>query len=77
LRAAAEEYLTQIAAPSEKALVEQGFPAAVIADAATRLDAGLVVVASSGKGLAARIALGSTTDRLMHSLHRPLLIVPE
>jgi nucleotide-binding universal stress UspA family protein len=77
LLATAEDYLKRSAAPGEKALVAQGPPAAVIADTATKLDAGLVVVASSGKGLAARIALGSTTDRLMHSLHRPLLIVPE
>ena len=31
---------------------------------------------SHGKGLATRVALGSTTDRVMHSLHRSLLIVP-
>jgi nucleotide-binding universal stress UspA family protein len=31
---------------------------------------------SSGKGLAERITLGSTTGRVMHTLHRPLLIVP-
>jgi len=75
--AIADEYLKRTATPREKVLVPQGAPAPVIANAATRLDAGLVVVASSGKGLAARIALGSTTDRLMRSLHRPLLIVPE
>jgi nucleotide-binding universal stress UspA family protein len=74
--AAADEYLKRTAAPGEKVLFPEGPPAIVIADAATKLNAGLVVVGSSGQGLAARIALGSTTDRLMHSLHRPLLIVP-
>ncbi len=77
LEAGAGEYLKGTAAPGEKALVAQGSPALVIAATATRLDAGLVVVAASGLGLAARFALGSTTDRLMHSLHRPLLIVSE
>ncbi|MCA9854405.1 MAG: universal stress protein, partial [Dehalococcoidia bacterium] len=43
---------------------------------AAQVDSGLVVMASSGKGLAERIALGSTTGRVMHSLHRPLLIIP-
>lgn len=72
----AQEYVTRVALPGERALCVQGPPVTMIADAATHLDAGLVVVASSGKGLAARVALGSTTAGLMHSLHRPLLIVP-
>ena len=76
LLGAAEEYLKRTAAPGEKALIAQGPAAMVIVDTAAKLDAGLVVVATAGKGLAARIALGSTTDRLMHSLHRPLLVVP-
>jgi nucleotide-binding universal stress UspA family protein len=74
--ATANEYLQHTAVAGEKAFVAQGSPALVLAAAATQLDAGLVVVAASGQGLAARFALGSTTDRLMHSLHRPLLIVP-
>ena len=76
LRIAAEEYVASVAQPGEQTFVAQGLPAVAIAEAAGQINAGLVVVASSGKGLAARIALGSTTDRLMHSLHRPLLIVP-
>jgi nucleotide-binding universal stress UspA family protein len=76
LAATANEYLRHTAVAGEKAFVAQGSPALVLAATATQLDAGLVVVASSGQGLAARFALGSTTDRLMHSLHRPLLIVP-
>jgi nucleotide-binding universal stress UspA family protein len=76
LGAAADEYIAQTVLPGEKSLVVQGPAPAMIAAAATHLDAELVVVASSGKGLAARFALGSTTAQLMHSLHRPLLIVP-
>lgn len=72
----AEEYVARTALRGERTLCVQGPPATMIADAAKHLDAGLVVVASSGKGLAARVALGSTTAELMHSLHRPLLIVP-
>ena len=54
----------------------QAAPAAAIEEAANKYDAGLIVLSSSGKGLARRIALGSTTDRVMHSVQRPLLIVP-
>ena len=52
----AQEYVARIALPGERTLCVQGPPVAMIADAATHLDAGLVVVASSGKGLAARVA---------------------
>jgi len=76
LEAAANEYLASMAREGERTIVAQGAPASVIRDTATEFDASLVVVTSSGKGLAARIALGSTTDRLAHSLDRPLLIVP-
>jgi nucleotide-binding universal stress UspA family protein len=76
LEGAANEYLAGVARKGERTMVVQGPAAPVIRDTATELDASLVVVTSSGKGLAARITLGSTTDRLAHSLHRPLLIVP-
>jgi len=69
------EYLKGIAQDGEDAIVSQGDPATAIVAAANSLDAGLVVMAASGKGLAGRLFLGSTTDRVLHSLHRPLLIV--
>jgi nucleotide-binding universal stress UspA family protein len=72
----AEEYISRTAKPEEKRYVAQGAASVVIQEAATQLDAGLVVMTSSGKGLARRLALGSITDRLMHSLHRPMLIIP-
>ncbi len=76
MKDAAEGYIAAAALPGEERIVAMGYPASAIADVAARLDPELVVVTTSGKGLAARIALGSTTERLAHSLHRPLLIVP-
>jgi nucleotide-binding universal stress UspA family protein len=65
-----------VARPGEETVVAQGSPAAVIVEAAERLDAGLVAMASSGKGLASRLALGSVTERVMHTLRRSLLVLP-
>jgi nucleotide-binding universal stress UspA family protein len=76
LREGAEEYLASIAQPGEQTLVGLGSAAMAIEEAANQFDAGLVVLTSHGKNVAARIALGSTTDRVMHSMRRPLLIVP-
>lgn len=73
---AAKEYLATTATSEEKTFLVNGPAAQSIEQAAEELDAQAVVVSSHGKGVAARIALGSTTDRLMHSLKRPLLIVP-
>jgi nucleotide-binding universal stress UspA family protein len=72
----AEQYIANVAKPDETRYVAQGAAAMVIQEAATQFDAGLVVMTSSGKGLARRLALGSITDRMMHTLHRPLLIIP-
>ncbi|MCC6382036.1 MAG: universal stress protein [Dehalococcoidia bacterium] len=76
LQEAAREYLDATARPGERTLAVVGAPDAAINATATELDAALVVMTSHGKGLAGRLALGSTTDRVMHSLRRPLLIVP-
>lgn len=76
LEDAAAAYLSKVALGGEGKYVVQGAPAAAIEEAADRADAGLVVVATRGLGLARRLILGSTTDRLMRSLRRPLLIVP-
>lgn len=72
----AEEYLAQTARPGERTVLAQGQAAQVIEETAAATGAGLIVMTSRGKGLAARIALGSTTDRVMHAVERPLLIVP-
>ncbi len=76
LEEAAAAYLKQIAKPGESTYVVQGAPAAAIEAAANDAGAGLVTVATRGLGLARRLVLGSTTDRLMRTLRRPLLIVP-
>ncbi len=76
MQTAAQEYLTGAAQPGEQTALVQGSPAGAIEQAATDVNAGLVVMTSHGKGLAARLALGSTTDRVLHSVHRPMLIVP-
>lgn len=76
LREAAEAYLTQTAKPGEQALCQLAPPVQAIIEAADHVNAGLVVMTAHGKGAAQRIALGSNTDRAMHSLRRPLLIVP-
>jgi nucleotide-binding universal stress UspA family protein len=75
-KAATEDYLSKIAEPGEQAFTVNGPSASAITETATQVGSGLVVMASSGKGLAERITLGSTTGRVLHSLHRPLLIVP-
>ena len=72
----AEDYLRHTAKPGEEALCVQSSAAEAIEQAADDQDAGLVVVASHGRGFAARLALGSTTDRLIHAVKRPMLIVP-
>lgn len=75
IEAAAQEYLDRVAIEGEQKALYQGEPASAIVEAAARADAGLVVMTARGRGLAARLVLGSTTDRVLHSLHRPLLIV--
>ena len=72
----ADEYLQKTALKGEATHLAQGQPAQVIIEAAEKLDAGLVVMASTGKGRATRLTLGSVTDRVLHSLRRPLLIIP-
>lgn len=76
LEEAAGVYLTEVAAEGEQSFVVHGPAAQAVVDVAEKVNASLVVMASGGKGLAKRIALGSTTDRVLHSLHRPLLILP-
>lgn len=76
VEAGAKEYLAATGKADEGQVVAMGYPSTVIAEVAAAVDAEIVVVTTSGKGLAGRITLGSTTERLAHSLHRPLLVVP-
>ncbi len=74
---AAREYLEKIATAGEQIVLTQGDATGAILDAAEKLDAGLVVLTSTGKGLAKRIALGSTTARVIHGTSRPVLVIPQ
>lgn len=73
---AAKDYLASIAQPRDKTVLAIGQAATIIEDAAESEQASVVVVTSHGKGFLSRVALGSTTDHLMHSLRCPLLVVP-
>lgn len=76
IREAAEQYIAEQARPDERALTIMRSPAAAIIDTSDEITAGLVVLTSHGKGFARRITLGSTTDRVLHSVKRPLLVLP-
>ena len=73
---AAREYIKATAQAGERGLVVQGDAATGIVAAANDLDADLVVMSSHGKGFSKRFIIGSTTERVLHELHRPLLIMP-
>ncbi|GGV20435.1 universal stress protein [Actinomadura cremea] len=49
---------------------------AAIVDVAEELDASLVVTGSRGLSGARSVLLGSTSTRVLHHVHRPVLIVP-
>jgi nucleotide-binding universal stress UspA family protein len=76
LEAAAREYLEATAQPGERTVLVQGDAASAILDLAEREKASLIVVTSTGKGFAKRLALGSTTDRVVHGTRRAVLVVP-
>ena len=76
LQEAAEEYIRGIAQAGESERLVQGDAATAILETAKELDAGLVVLTSGGKGLARRLAFGSVTDRVLHAITGPLLVVP-
>ncbi len=76
LKETAEEYLNGVSRPGEEKYTALDSPALALQEGAEKLDAGLIVLTSHGKGVAGRLALGSTTDRVMHSLKRVMLIVP-
>lgn len=49
---------------------------ATIVDVADELDATLIVTGSRGMGGIKSLLLGSTSDRVLHHAHRPVLVVP-
>lgn len=64
----------EAAGPRAAGLLAHGRPDKVLRDAAERLD--LLVVGSRGFGPARRVALGSTSDRLIHHTTVPVVVVP-
>lgn len=54
--------------------LRSGSAAAEIIKAAKQLNAGLIVVASGGRGLSDTILLGSTAARVQHSAPCPVLV---
>ena len=77
LEQAAQEYLNQVAKPGEQTVLMQGDATSAILEAVENVDAGLIVLTSTGKGLTKRIALGSTTDRVIHGTARAVLVLPQ
>ncbi len=80
-RKAAENAVAVIAAefdgwgPKVHRRIRSGSPANEIIKAAKSLDAGLVVVASGGRGLSDKVLLGSTAQRVQHYAPCPVLVV--
>ena len=72
----ARSYVTAQAREGEQALAVQGEAGAVICSVINDLDVDLVVMSKTGKRLAARVAIGSITDRVLHTAHRPTLVIP-
>ncbi len=60
-----------------EALVIEGDPAMAIASVAEEKGADLVVATTHGRSGLSRVLLGSVVERLLHTLHRPLLTLRE
>lgn len=55
--------------------IRSGSPANEIIKAATQRDAGLIVVASGGRGVGGSVLVGSTAQRVQHYAPCPVLVV--
>ncbi len=65
-----------IAAELELTAAMAGGPAHVIADAASKVGADLILTGSRGHTAITGILLGSVAQRLLHLAHCPVLVVP-
>ena len=57
-------------------LVYEGNPVAEILETANKLNSDLVVMGDHSKGILAHTFLGSTAERLLRHIRRPVLVVP-
>ena len=57
--------------------MEEGRPAAVIAQVAEREGAGLIVVGRRGRGMVAKLMLGSVSHELTNNSSIPLTVVTD
>ena len=73
---AARAYLTETALPGEQTFCLFASPVDALAEVATKVAAGAIVLTSQGKGFLKRVTLGSTTDRVLHAIRLPILVVP-
>lgn len=73
---AAKSYLSSVAKAGEKTVLRMGDATNALLETANEVNASLIVLTSSGKGLTKRLALGSTTDRVIHGTSRPVLVIP-
>ena len=55
--------------------IRLGDPGTEIAVYAEEIGAGLIVIPSHGRGILQRMLLGSTTDRVVHFAHCPVLVL--
>lgn len=55
--------------------IRLGDPGTEIANYAQQIEAGLIVIPSHGRGMLQRLLLGSTTDRVVHLAHCPVLVL--
>jgi nucleotide-binding universal stress UspA family protein len=79
LESQAKRYLREVVAeqaPGAHTLVRTGSPVAVVLETARRIGADLIVAARHDGSELSRRLLGGTTDRLIHRVPIPLLLVP-
>ena len=80
-RKAAESAVASVAdeftdwGPQVHKRIRSGSPANEIIKAASQLGAGLIVVASGGRGLSDTVLMGSTAQRIQHYAPCPVLVV--
>lgn len=56
--------------------IMHGTPAGCVLDAADEADADLIVVGTRGHRGFREMALGSTSNKVVHSSHRPVVVIP-